>query len=108
PISAVPEVGGDSVLYPDGLSIHDLARAMESLATDDGLRDELRARGLKRVEQFRWEETARATVEVYRTAVLRPSGRSLQMRRHLREAILRWAGPFPPVAAAAPSEAVNE
>ncbi|MGO9508076.1 MAG: glycosyltransferase, partial [Mycobacterium sp.] len=38
PISSVPEVGGDGVLYPDGLSIADLARAIERLATDEALR----------------------------------------------------------------------
>jgi hypothetical protein len=66
---------------------------MELLATDSGLGDALRVRGLKRVEQFRWENTARATLEVYRSVVLRPSARSLNMRRHLRDAIIRWSEP---------------
>jgi glycosyltransferase involved in cell wall biosynthesis len=96
PISAVPEVVGDCVLYPDGLAMRDLAQAMEALATDETLREEFRARGLKRVEQFRWEETARHTCEVYRSTVLRPSDRSLEMRRHLRDAILHWGTPPPP------------
>ncbi len=96
PISAVPEVVGDCVLYPDGLAMRDLARAMEALATDETLREEFRARGLKRVEQFRWEETARHTCEVYRSTVLRPSDRSLQMRRNLRDSILYWGTPPPP------------
>ena len=30
--------------------------------------DELRARGLERVRDFSWDETARRTVEVYREA----------------------------------------
>jgi len=95
PISAVPEVGGDCVLYPDGLSALDLARAMESVATNPSLRDELRERGIKRVDHFRWENTARETVEAYRSAIMRPSPRSLQMRRNLREGILRWAVHLP-------------
>jgi len=95
PISAVPEVVGDCALYPDGLSAASLARAMESLACDGGLRDELRSRGLAHVEKFRWETTARATLEVYRSAVLRPTERSLRTRRLLREAIMRWAEPDP-------------
>ena len=93
PISAVPEVGGDCVFYPDGLSMDGLAKAMESLATDSGLSAEFQARGLKRVEQFRWENTARATFEVYRSVVLRPSDRSLHLRRHLRDSIIRWSEP---------------
>lgn len=93
PFSSVTEVGGDSVLYPDGLSVVDLARAMESIATCESLRIDLRERGLKRVEQFRWENTARATLQAYRSAVMKPSPRSLQMRRNLREGILHWAAP---------------
>ena len=98
PISAVPEVGGDTVLYADGLSVRALARALESVATDPALRDQLRERGRKRVLAFRWEQTALATVEVYRSAVLRPSQRSLQARRLLRDAIVRWSEPRADVA----------
>ena len=93
PFSSVPEVGGDAVLYAGGLSATDLARAMEHLATDIALKAELRDRGLRRVEQFRWEETAARVVEVYRSAVLRPSERSLHARRMLREGILHWSEP---------------
>ena len=93
PFSSVPEVGGDSVLYADALSVAVLQRAMERLATDEELRQDLRRRGLDRVAQFRWERTARAVLEVYRSAVLRPSERSLQMRRLLRDAILHWSEP---------------
>ena len=93
PVSAVPEVGGDAVLYPDGLSAKALAHAMESVGKEPDVRERLRDRGLKRVEQFRWEQTARATVEVYRSAVLLPSQRSLQARRLLRDAIIRWSEP---------------
>jgi len=95
PISSVPEVAGDCALYPDGLSAIALARAMEQLATDEALRSNLSARGLERVEQFRWERTARKTYDVYRSAVLHPSARSLEMRRWLREAILCWSEPLP-------------
>jgi glycosyltransferase involved in cell wall biosynthesis len=91
PISAVPEVGGDSVLYPDSLSPVDLARAMETVATNQYLRNDLRERGIRRAEQFRWENTARATLDVYRSAVMSPTPRSLQMRRNLREGISRWS-----------------
>jgi hypothetical protein len=89
--SSVPEVGGDCVLYPDGFSASSLARAMQRVATDHDLREELRARGLERVEQFRWEATARATLAEYRSAVLQPSERSLRMRRLLRGAVIGWS-----------------
>ena len=67
---------------------------MEQLATDEDLRVDLRARSLRRVEHFRWEKTAKETYEVYRSAVLQPSARSLSMRRRLREAILSWSEPL--------------
>ena len=66
---------------------------MESVGTEPALRDLLRDRGRSASRQFRWEQTARATVEVYRSAVLRPSQRSLQARRLLRDAIVRWSEP---------------
>ena len=97
PISSVPEVGGDSVLYPKGLSAGHLAEAMEEIATDGSLRSTLRERGRRRVEHFRWERTARAIVDVYRAAVLRPSAASLQRRRNLHGAIVHWSrSPAPP------------
>jgi hypothetical protein len=91
PISSVPEVADDCVLYPDGFSAEALARAMELLAGNAELRARLRSSGLKHVSRFSWQRTARQTVEVYRSAVFRPSECSLAMRRSLREAILNWA-----------------
>jgi glycosyltransferase involved in cell wall biosynthesis len=91
PVSSVPEVGGDAAIYAEGLSADHLSRAMERVAGSDTLRTLLRAKGLERVEQFRWEQTAQATFEAYCSAVLRPTERSLQMRRLLRDAILSWS-----------------
>jgi glycosyltransferase involved in cell wall biosynthesis len=106
PISSVPEVVGDCALYPGGLSSRDLARAMEAVACDEGLRAEFRDRGLRRVDQFRWEDTARATVAAYRSAIRNPSPRSLQMRRHLQDALMCWGEPiFPPAVLPEPPKA---
>jgi glycosyltransferase involved in cell wall biosynthesis len=96
PISSVPEVCGDCVLYPEGLSAEHLAAAMERMALSDRLREELRWRGRERVEQFTWQRTARATFAAYRAAVLSPSDRSLQARRLLRDAIVHWSDREPP------------
>ena len=81
------------MLYANGLSTAALTEAMESIATNPELREELRCRGRKRIEEFRWEQTACATVDVYRAAVFQPSQRSLHARRMLREAIVRWSEP---------------
>jgi glycosyltransferase involved in cell wall biosynthesis len=93
PVSAVPEVVGDCAVFPDGLSADCIAAAMQRVALDDRLREDLRSRGLQHVEQFRWENTARATLDVYRSAVFHPFDRSLRSRRHLTRAILSWADP---------------
>jgi glycosyltransferase involved in cell wall biosynthesis len=93
PISSVPEVAGDAALYAGGLASKDLARAMESIACDEDLRAEHRDRGLRRVQQFRWENTARATVDVYKSAILQSSERSLQMRRNLQNSLACWGEP---------------
>jgi glycosyltransferase involved in cell wall biosynthesis len=97
PISAVPEVGGDCVLYCDGLSADGLARTMQRLAASESLRDNLRAKGKNWIDDFRWEQTAQATSEVYRSTVLRPSDRALQMRRLLREVIIDWSNTARPL-----------
>jgi GT2 family glycosyltransferase len=88
--SAVPEVGGDAILYADGTSPRQLAEAMDRLATDSQLREELRHRGIERVARFRWERTARMTVAAYRTAVFRPSERSMRARRQLVDLVAAW------------------
>ncbi len=91
PVSAVPEVCGDGVLYPEGLSAAALCRAMQRVASDTELRNELRQRGLDRLRTYSWQKTAKATFDVYRSTVLCPSERSLRMRRLLRDAILDWS-----------------
>ncbi len=91
PISAMPEVAGDGALYCDGLSSAALAAAMTRVASDQKLRAELRKKGLDRVQRFAWELTAKATYDVYCSAVASPSERSLCMRRALRAAIIDWS-----------------
>ena len=91
PFSAIPEIGGDCILYPNGFSASDLAQALERLATDSPLRGELHERGPWMGRAVHLEKTARATLDVYRSAVLQPPSRSLGMPGFLREAILNWA-----------------
>jgi glycosyltransferase involved in cell wall biosynthesis len=91
PLSSVPEVGGNAVLYADGTSPLHLVRALEQLATDRELRDDLRRRGPLHAAQFRWERTARLTLAAYRSTVFHPSERSLRARRLLRDVLTNWA-----------------
>lgn len=63
-VSSLPEVVGNAGLLV-APEVRPLAEAMQRLLDDPPLRDQLRERGLKRVAQFSWEETARRTIGVY-------------------------------------------
>lgn len=62
------EVCGEAALELDPESIESIATALERIASDDGLRDRLRAAGLERAGQFRWSGAARRHAEIYARA----------------------------------------
>ncbi|MDD2723473.1 MAG: glycosyltransferase family 1 protein [Methylovulum sp.] len=51
-VSSLPEVGGDAVMYVNPLDVGEIAAAIDRLASDNALRTELIARGLKQAEKF--------------------------------------------------------
>ena len=63
---SIPEIAGDAALLVDPTDETALAAAVERVVTDDGLRDELVARGHDRVRAFSWEDTALALAACYR------------------------------------------
>lgn len=65
-VSSIPEVTGDAAILVNPLKTEEIAEAMKRLATDEKLKDELRAKGLAQVEKFNWEKCARETLEVYK------------------------------------------
>jgi glycosyltransferase involved in cell wall biosynthesis len=64
--SALPEVCGDAAEQIDPESEDQLAAALLRLATDEGRRRELIARGFARAKQFTWESAVAKTYAVYR------------------------------------------
>ncbi len=64
--SALPEVAGDAAIVVDPLDTEQIAEGLRRLATDEWLRSDLIARGLKRAEEFSWEKAVRTTWGVYR------------------------------------------
>jgi len=56
--TSMPEVAGDAALLVNPSSIQEIAFAMESLFTDENLREDLVAKGEKRVERFNWGKSA--------------------------------------------------
>ena len=55
--TSMPEVGGEAALYVDPSNVDDIYHAISRLQ-DDGLRDELIAKGRVQREKFTWDRTA--------------------------------------------------
>lgn len=66
--AALREIADDAALLVDEPSPEPIAEAMHRALTDDVLRHRLRTRGVERATSFRWEQTARLTLDVLRDA----------------------------------------
>ncbi len=64
--SALPEVGGDAVVYADPLDVQSIREGLLRLVEDQDLRNQYSERGLQRASGFRWESAALKTAAVYR------------------------------------------
>lgn len=62
--TSLPEVAGDAALLVD-TQVESIARGLDALLRDAGLRQKLAKKARIRVSGFRWENTARATEQVY-------------------------------------------
>jgi glycosyltransferase involved in cell wall biosynthesis len=67
--SSLPEVAGEAAVPVDPRSVGGLAEAMERVINDGDLAERLRQAGRARAAGFSWEETARRTLEVYKSAL---------------------------------------
>ena len=65
-LSSLPEVAGDAALLVDPYSEAEITAAMQTIATDAGMRSELRSAGLARASQFSWAKTGKVTAELLR------------------------------------------
>lgn len=64
--SSLPEVAGDVGLLVNPHSPEEIADAIYRIVSDKKLKEFLSNKGLKRAENFRWEDTARQTLEIYK------------------------------------------
>jgi glycosyltransferase involved in cell wall biosynthesis len=64
--AALAEIASGYALLVDDLTVEALSDAMARALNDPQLRQHLRARGLERARSFRWEDTARRTLELLR------------------------------------------
>ena len=80
-VSAMPEVAGDAAILVDPTDQAAIANAIQQLYTRPEQRQTLIQKGLERVQQFTWENTAQAVASVYEQtlAVQAPSTQSASM-----------------------------
>jgi glycosyltransferase involved in cell wall biosynthesis len=67
--SSIPEVVGDAGVLLDRTDAETLASGIAEVLTNGSLRDDLKARGLRRAREFTWAKTAELTLGVYRRVI---------------------------------------
>lgn len=67
--SCLPEAGGDAALYVRAESVESIAEGVVRLATDAGLRADLRAKGLMNAAKFTWQRSAQQLMDAYAKAM---------------------------------------
>jgi glycosyltransferase involved in cell wall biosynthesis len=65
-VTSIPEVIGDSGVMFDPNSPDEMAEKLWHVWNDDAKRKEMSESGIERAKQFRWENTARKTLDAYR------------------------------------------
>lgn len=65
-LSSLPEVAGDAACLVDPHSVLEISEAIEALARSPQLKQNLSRKGLARVKDFDWQETAKGVADVYR------------------------------------------
>ncbi len=63
------EVAGDAALLVNPYSVDDIARAMQKLLVNEELAESLKKKGLERVKDFSWEESARQHLEIFKRVI---------------------------------------
>jgi glycosyltransferase involved in cell wall biosynthesis len=65
----MPEIVGDAAMTLDPQDADAWVAALTEVLEKEDLRAQMRKKGLERAKTFSWEETARRTWQVYRTAL---------------------------------------
>lgn len=79
--SSLPEVLGDAAVFVDPAAPAEAAEKIISVLTDEGLRQELVLKGKRQAAKYRWDETAKHVIEIYREVAAR-THRLCQRNRH--------------------------
>lgn len=69
--ASMPEVAGNAALIFDPYSIDEITASIERVFDNESVREDLIRKGLQRAGKFSWQESARETMEVYRSVAAR-------------------------------------
>ena len=64
--TSLPEVVGDAGIMINPVNIDEIASKMYEILTNDGLKEDMSKKGLKRAELFNWNESAAKTRDIYK------------------------------------------
>lgn len=62
--SSLPEVGGDAALYFNPMDVEELVHHMNTIALNQNVRQDLVAKGYKRIKEFSWDKAAEETYRI--------------------------------------------
>jgi glycosyltransferase involved in cell wall biosynthesis len=68
-VSCLPETGGNAAYYVDPSSPEEIAEALQKLYADDGLREQMIAKGLEHAQNFTLEKCTNDLMAVYKNLV---------------------------------------
>lgn len=69
--TCLPEVNGDAALYFDPLSVQDMAGKIDTILSDENLRQEFIAKGRRQAAKYSWRRMAEQTLTVYKATLSR-------------------------------------
>lgn len=67
--TCLPEIYGEAAIYFDPLNLEDMAETISKVLSDNKLRNDLKARGLKQVKKYSWSKMAKETLKIYEKAL---------------------------------------
>jgi glycosyltransferase involved in cell wall biosynthesis len=65
-VASLPEVCGDAAYYVNPYDVEDIARGIETVLSDEKLREDLIKKGFENIKRFSWEESAKKIVQIMR------------------------------------------
>ncbi len=67
--SSLTEVGGEAAVYFEEKNAHSIASSVTSVLKDGFLRDQLIQKGYSQLKKFSWQQTAKDTLQVYKSVL---------------------------------------